>query len=176
MPYFGFYILAALYKAGKDELALRYVRERWDVYIKAGATTTWEGGEESPRTGGSLCHGWSGAPAFYLPAYVLGVRPTSPGYDEFLIDPHPADLDWAEGTVPTPHGDVKVRWKKPPAGGMVLEAAIPQGARALVRLPVQPGWSYEATLDGAALASGLARAQSVEFSAGAGALRVMIRP
>ena len=36
--------------------------------------------------------------------------PTSPGFGTYLAEPHPGDLRWARGTVPTPHGPIEFRW------------------------------------------------------------------
>ena len=47
-------------------------------------------------------------PAYYLPAYILGVRPIKPGYEEFIVEPRPVDLKWMKGSVPIPGGIVNV--------------------------------------------------------------------
>ena len=40
--------------------------------------------------------------------YYLGVQPTKPGYEEYEVRPVLGDLDWMEGSVPTPHGLIRV--------------------------------------------------------------------
>ena len=46
---------------------------------------------------------------------VIGVWPVEAGYQTWLVEPQPGDLNWAEGTVPTPtarlgsHG-IETRW------------------------------------------------------------------
>lgn len=35
-----------------------------------------------------------------------------PGMTKVKIKPQLADLDWAEGVVPTPHGDIFLHWDK----------------------------------------------------------------
>jgi len=43
--------------------------------------------------------------------YILGVRPTSPGYATYVVDPIPVPgLTWAKGRVPTPRGFIEVSW------------------------------------------------------------------
>jgi alpha-L-rhamnosidase len=42
---------------------------------------------------------------------VLGIMPLANGFDQVLIAPHPGDLAWAKGGVPTPHGIVEVAWE-----------------------------------------------------------------
>lgn len=47
-----------------------------------------------------------------LSTYVLGVTSLADGFTRVQIAPQPVDLAWAwaEGTVPTPHGAIQVRW------------------------------------------------------------------
>ena len=40
------------------------------------------------------------------------MKPFKPGWEEILIEPHPAGLAWARGKVPTPKGIVSVEWKQ----------------------------------------------------------------
>jgi hypothetical protein len=39
----------------------------------------------------------------------LGVSPTSPGYATYNVQPSLGGLKWMEGTVPTPHGNIRLR-------------------------------------------------------------------
>ena len=58
----------------------------------------------------------------------LGVSPTSPGYQTWLVQPHPGTLSWAEGQAPTPHGPVTVDWGHQAAGGeFALRVSAPPG-------------------------------------------------
>ena len=57
-----------------------------------------------------ISYGWSSGAAPALTNYELGVMPASPGFGSFVAQPHPADLRWARGTVPTPHGPIVFRW------------------------------------------------------------------
>jgi hypothetical protein len=71
-----------------------------------------------------------------LPAHVLGVRPTRPGFGEFEIRPHLAGLEWARGVIPSPKGDIHVSWRLPDGGGaMELDVTVPEGTRANLVLP-----------------------------------------
>ncbi|MCR5750861.1 MAG: hypothetical protein K6G91_02765 [Kiritimatiellae bacterium] len=47
-----------------------------------------------------------------LSDYVLGLRPTEPGYRRWTFDPHPGGLAFAEGRVPTPRGVIEVCWER----------------------------------------------------------------
>lgn len=56
--------------------------------------------------GKSLCHAWGSSPIYLLGKYYLGVKPTAPGYAEYEIKPNLGGLQWMEGKVPTPNGEV----------------------------------------------------------------------
>lgn len=119
-PYFDFYILNWMFKNNRSPQALDRIRWRWGLMLKHGATTWWEHLDEKDPIGRiqerSLCHAYSTAPNYVLPAYVLGVRPLKQGFEEFTFEPNTGDLTWAQGTIPTPSGDIKVEWKKSPSG------------------------------------------------------------
>src|ERR1043166_7687177 len=70
--------------------------------------------------------GSGAAPA--LTEYVLGVIPTAPGFAEFTVRPHVGDLKWAYGTVPTPHGPIRVSWQVDD-GRLQLDVRAPAGTR-----------------------------------------------
>src|SRR3989442_10299669 len=40
--------------------------------------------------------------------YYHGVRPILPGYNTCLVEPNLGGLQWMEGVVPTPNGDIHV--------------------------------------------------------------------
>jgi alpha-L-rhamnosidase len=75
----------------------------------------------------SLCHGWASGPTAWLSRHVLGIRPAAPGFATVDIRPHLADLAWAEGTFPTPHGDIRVRHERSPSGEIRSDIALPTG-------------------------------------------------
>jgi hypothetical protein len=60
----------------------------------------------------SLAHPWGAAPTYVLPEYLLGVAPTSPGYQTTTITPLIGYLNLLEvsGRVPTPYGPIEVSW------------------------------------------------------------------
>jgi hypothetical protein len=122
-PFWSFYALLALMEAGRAREAVDYMRLGWGTMLEHGATSCWEMWDRHS----SLCHGWSAAPAMILPAYVLGVRPTSPGFRRFEVHPRPADLAWAEGSVPTPHGIIRVAWKRGRRGDLTCKVTVPEG-------------------------------------------------
>jgi hypothetical protein len=116
-PYMRFYELEALCALGEQKHVLKEIRDYWGGMINLGATTFWEKynpAEKNPDLlamygrpfGKSLCHAWGASPIYLLGKYYLGVKPTSPGYQTFLVEPFLGDLQWLEGDVPTPHGKI----------------------------------------------------------------------
>lgn len=142
-PYFSYYLLAALFRYGRHEAALAYIRRHWGAMLDAGATSWWE--EYHGQT--SRCHAWSIGPTIDLMAQFLGVGAAAPGFTSVRIAPHPGDLLWAKGIVPTPQGDVSVHWQCTDAGfllhvsapnAVTLEIALPAGSQDILRLNDQP--------------------------------------
>ena len=140
-PYFAFYLLQALAKAEQHTRALEYIRTMWGAMLERGATTWWETWE--PKA--SLCHGWSAGPTSFLQAEILGAKPLRPGWEEIVLEPHPAGLAWARGVVPTPRGEIRIEWDLRENLSLILK--VPSKTRVIVPAP----WSRSVTahrLDG----------------------------
>jgi len=118
-PYMRYYELEAMCTMGETNYVMQEMRNYWGGMLQEGATTFWE--KFNPQEKGtehlamynrpygkSLCHAWGASPIYLLGKYYLGVKPTAAGYATFEIRPELGDLKWIEGTVPTPHGDIKV--------------------------------------------------------------------
>ena len=69
----------------------------------------------------------------WLTEHVLGLAPATPGFGRIRVEPHLGDLEWAEGTLPTPHGVLKVRHEKRPGGRIKTEIDGPKAVRERVR-------------------------------------------
>lgn len=122
-PYMRFYELEALCLMGMQQQVLKEIRNYWGGMIKEGATSFWE--KYNPEEEGiqhlamygrpygkSLCHAWGASPIYLLGKYYLGVKPTKAGYEEYEIKPVLGDLEWMEGDVPTPYGNIHLRMDK----------------------------------------------------------------
>ena len=117
----SFYLYRALQKAELYEMTDDY----WNIWrrmIKNNATTCVEA-EAGER---SECHAWGSLALYELPSVTLGVYPAEPGYKSVVIAPTPGYLTWAKGEVMTPHGLVKVEWKKDGAG-LNVSYQVPEG-------------------------------------------------
>ena len=96
------------------ESVLRGVVREWGRMLDSGATATWEmffGNHRQGLATRSWAHGWSAAPSWLLPAYILGVRPLEPGWKLASFQPTACGLAWAEGRIPTPHGPIEASWR-----------------------------------------------------------------
>ncbi|MBK6936913.1 MAG: alpha-rhamnosidase [Chitinophagaceae bacterium] len=118
-PYMRFYELEALCAMGEHTYVLKEMKDYWGGMLDLGATSFWE--EYDPTKSGaahyamygrefgkSLCHAWGASPLYLLGKYYLGVKPTAPGYEKYSIEPNLGGLQWMQGKVPTPDGDIEV--------------------------------------------------------------------
>jgi len=155
--FYGYYVLEAKAKAGDYQGALDAIRTYWGGMLDMGATTFWEDFnldwmvnagriDELPVPGKkdihgdygaycyigfrhSLCHGWASGPTPWLTEHVLGIQIVEPGCRVLRVEPHLGDLQWAEGTFPTPRGVVKVRVDRMADGSMKRAVEAPKGVR-----------------------------------------------
>ncbi|WP_127585740.1 family 78 glycoside hydrolase catalytic domain [Paenibacillus koleovorans] len=117
-PFMSFFYYEALVKNGRYRELLDDMRTQYGVMIDNEATTCWEMYPSSNFNDNldmltrSHCHAWSAGPAYFLGAYVLGVRGTSPGWSTVTVAPQPSGLSWARGAVPLPQGGrIDVAWR-----------------------------------------------------------------
>ena len=153
--FYGYYMLEAMAAAGDVQLGIDTVRDYWGAMIDMGATSFWEDFnvswtnnafriDEMPVEGKkdihgdygaycykgfrhSFCHGWASGPAPWLTAHVLGIQPLSVGCKKVAVKPDLGDLDWAEGSFPTPLGVIKVRHEKGKDGKIKSTINAPDG-------------------------------------------------
>jgi hypothetical protein len=117
--YFSHYLFEALGRIGRVDL-LRDRLSLWTGLREQGLRTV----IEQPEPTRSDCHAWGAHPIFHLFATVLGVRPAAPGMAEITVDPQLGGLEWADGTMRTPHGPLRVR-----VDGAGTKVDLPAGIR-----------------------------------------------
>jgi alpha-L-rhamnosidase len=143
-PYASGYEVDASLAAGDTADAESLLTTEWGDMINAGSDQTgtmWE--NISPSTGlvgfgasSSLAHGWSTTPVSALSGYVLGVQPSTGGYATWTVQPHPGNLSWAEGNVPTPHGNIAVDWAgESGAYQFSMQVTAPSGTTGTIAVP-----------------------------------------
>jgi alpha-L-rhamnosidase len=132
-----------------DANAIDLVRRTWgNMLAHDPASTFWEfatrdGGIRDGST--SLAHGWSTGALPALSRWVLGIRPVRPGYADYVVDPHPGDLAWACGAVPSPAGPIRIAWQED-GGSPTLWLDAPEGLSGTFIVPDGP--SREVLVDG----------------------------
>ncbi|KAJ6109535.1 hypothetical protein N7486_001770 [Penicillium sp. IBT 16267x] len=103
--------------------------------------TFWEGigPNGSPYEEGftSMAHGWSTGIVPLMTNYVLGVRPTGPGFKTWQICPvvDGGNLTWARGEVGTPQGPIRASWSNNDNGTFSLRIEAPENTRGFVCVP-----------------------------------------
>ena len=157
-PYMRFYELEALCALGEQKDVLKEMKDYWGGMLNEGATSFWEkyNPEESGTQhlamygrpyGKSLCHAWGASPIYLLGKYYLGVKPETAGYDTYSIRPSLGGLKWMEGSVPTPHGEIKIymdrkKIKVRSDGGKGI-LYLPSGKTGHKEIDIAPGKEYE---------------------------------
>jgi hypothetical protein len=154
--------LEAAMAVGQIQWGLDSLRRHWGSVLEAGMTTLWEifdpswlGQDphgmsivtsESATYGGyrtSHCHGGAAGPAAWLHRAVLGVSPVRDGFAAIRFAPALGDLEWAEGTVPTPRGPIQVSLRRRPEGQPKAEITLPQDIELRMREDVPRTWEIE---------------------------------
>ncbi|MHB9036784.1 MAG: family 78 glycoside hydrolase catalytic domain [Armatimonadota bacterium] len=143
-PFMMAFTIEALHKAGDVQSILGLIRRWWGLMIQSGDTTCWEtfpGSVSDVWNTRSYCHAWSAAPAYALPAYVLGVRPIEPGFGSFEVRPNLCDLQHAHGLVPTPHGEIQTEVRRD-GDSTLLSIVVPPGTTAVIESLTYPQGSH----------------------------------
>ncbi len=153
--FYGLYMLDALSMAGLQDQALEIISDYWGGMLDMGATTFWEdfdiewmensarldeftpeGMNDIHRDFGeycypsyrhSLCHGWASGVTAWLTENVLGITVVEPGCKTLKIEPHLGNLEWTEGSFPTPLGIVRVKHTRQANGEIKTEIEAPDG-------------------------------------------------
>ncbi|HEU4946535.1 MAG TPA: family 78 glycoside hydrolase catalytic domain [Kribbella sp.] len=143
------YVTDALTRTAHLDDAYRLLLERecpsWLYPVTMGATTVWErwdsmlpDGTINPGEMTSFNHYALGAVADWMHRVVGGIASLEPGYSRVLIAPRPGgDLTWADTSLDTPHGVVKVKWHTE-SGVLTVETELPAGVTGVLSLDNRP--------------------------------------
>lgn len=101
-PFMSYTVHDAVALAGRAGWLPELYR-RWNEFLVNGYDTIGE-----CWGWGTHVHGWSCTPTRDMIFYTLGVTPAEPGYTKARIAPRLGRLQWAKGSVPTPHGLLNV--------------------------------------------------------------------
>ena len=175
----------ARFAAGDADGAIALIHNLWDqMTVATGPYYTAALWEKLNQDGtdvdanASLAHGWAGGPVSSLSGCVLGARPVSAGFKNWIIAPQPGGrLAWAQGDIPTPFGALVSRWRRGVRNrSFTLTMAAPHGTSGTVAVPLL-GRSRTIAMDGRIVWHGhrpapritaVERNGAVEFSAVSG--------
>ena len=157
--FMSYYIFSALGKVLDEGDVLEIVKEYYGKMLDLGATSFWEdfdiewaenacrideisteGKSDVHGDNGrfcyigfrhSLCHGWASGPVPFITEYVLGVNVLTPSCDSIKLTPHLANLDYAKGSIATPHGKVEIYHKKDKNGKIITEVKAPESVKVI---------------------------------------------
>jgi hypothetical protein len=125
--YFRFYIFKALKKAGLGDRYLDQLKP-WRDMLDLGLTT-WA---ETPDPTRSDSHAWSAHPNYDLLTTVAGIEPAQPGFVKVRIAPHLGTLTSLSATVPTPRGNVSVKYSRS-GDALSADVTLPDGVTGVLR-------------------------------------------
>ena len=146
------YLLEALYEGNRPEVALERMTSTdirsWYNMLAVGSTITLEAWDDSFKPNQDWNHAWGAVPGNIIPRYLLGVQPLEPGFKKVLIQPQPASLETASGTIPTIRGPVDVSFINKPDRPFELRIELPVNMTARVGLPQMNAASTTLVVDG----------------------------
>jgi len=134
--FFHIFIFDVLKKLDKADEAINRIRKYWGKNVMTGTPTIWEAGihasgKQAFRETGSLCHGFATAPVDFIQTAILGISPLKAGFEEFKVAPVPCGIEFAHGNVPTPKGNIQIRWKKE-RNIIKVSLTVPKGLIAII--------------------------------------------
>jgi alpha-L-rhamnosidase len=146
-PFNQYFIIQAFAGMDKYDDALSSINDLWGSEINYGGTTffevsrpSWNAaiGTNAPvpncQAGDtSLCHPWSAGVVKWLSEEVLGIKPTSPGFQTYQILPHLGSaLTWVTGSTPTPFGSIQASFN---VSNGLCAVSVPAGTVGTVGIP-----------------------------------------
>jgi alpha-L-rhamnosidase len=148
------FLVRGLGEAGEGEHLIELLTNAdwpagWARSLALGATATWESWA-SNTDGTSQSHGWGASGLEGYVRYVLGIRPTKPGYEEVQIKPlsFGTKLPWARGRISTDRGDIGVSWTRRNER-YTITVSLPVNVDSVVCVPKGQGASRTVLVDGA---------------------------
>ena len=134
---------------GQTKRALDLIRLSWGWYLQSPFGTqssfiegyktdgSWRYRDDSySKLGSYTAHalGWSTGPTDALTSYVVGLRPTGPGGNTWLLAPQAGDLTSAEGGFTLPSGKFSSGWEANTTGIVTLWLNVPEATSGTIDL------------------------------------------
>ncbi|KAL7544015.1 hypothetical protein ACHAXR_013552 [Thalassiosira sp. AJA248-18] len=133
-PYMKHLETLVIARLGERISALRTVRLYWGGMLENNATTFFEAFHENETLvdvaqfydrpfGRSLCHAWAAGPCALYPEILLGLRPSTDGWEQFICDPLECLTHNISATIKTKYGVISVHLDLDN-----LEVFVPEGS------------------------------------------------
>ncbi len=129
-PYFQRFVMEALAKSGRHDLAEKTIESLWYEMVKSDSPTVWEIAVKGPKARGvaqSLCHAFSCAPLAYCARTIAGIVPLKPGFKEFSFQPTSIRIKNFSCSQPVPNGMIEVN-----KNDNSIELTVPEGTVAVL--------------------------------------------
>jgi alpha-L-rhamnosidase len=78
----------------------------------------------------------------------LGISPLSPGYQSWLVQPHPGSVAWSEGQAPTAYGTLSTQWGYDASQHFHLQVQAPANTSGTIAVPVANGQQVQISING----------------------------
>ncbi len=108
-PYFMHYLMEAVRKYGLFEKYGIDLLHLWDKQLQKSPKGMPEGWGKFE---GDCSHSWGATPTYQLPMAISGFEMLLPAYRSFKLSPKLYSLEWAELSLPTPKGLIKISLKQ----------------------------------------------------------------
>lgn len=133
--YFNLFYLLAMHQQSDHQAITQLLDSFWGGMLRSGATSTWETFDPVTQTTRSVSqtHAWAGGPTYFLPAFITGLRPLTPGFRQVLVEPTLITPS-ASAKLNTACGKISVDWKKTTAT-FLLNYTNECGTETTFRLP-----------------------------------------
>ena len=109
------FLLETLFQNGEDRAAVALMtgdgERSWLDMLRHGATATTEAWLADKKPNMSWAHPWGSGPANVIVRYLFGLRPTAPGWTEYVFEPHPGGIDRGQLSITTPRGRVNASFE-----------------------------------------------------------------
>jgi len=147
-PFNQYFIIQSLARLNRYNEALATIDDCWGGQVRYGGTTFFEvfrpswndisRPNDAPINNQcgytSLTHPWSAGVTKWLSEEILGIKPLSPGFKNFIVKPHLSQLvTWVKGKTPTPLGAIAFDYNLETGEGSLT---VPDGANAVFAAPL----------------------------------------
>lgn len=128
------FLLEALYKAKRGDVALNYLVNTsirsWVNMMRDGSTISMEAWGNKFKPNQDWNHAWGAAPANIVPFKLVGYYPITPGGEVIVIYPQIGPLSYVNATIPTLFGSIQIDITL-----SELKVILPNGVKALIKIP-----------------------------------------